>query len=868
MNLIDEMACEAIHDPYFSELFSLSEKLYWQNLLPRTILTHQVFTDCQLTDLLTFADILSLSSETSHRNISLKIISCLQRVFSDNPKFQYFSKGIMVRLGNFPGYELLAQKSSTSDEFSIDISIEKDFKSHINKDQNSDRIFTDSQFSVFQALLDRNHFSFSGPTSFGKSFILTSFIKSTLLNNKRGTNIVFLVPTRALVSQTLKKFKDILRDLTGYSISASPDIPALLRGKSQHYIFVFTPERLLHYLSSPGNPSIEYVFVDEAQKVISNDTRSVTYYHAISLAERNSCKLFFSSPNVKNTDVFLKLFNKSTSETMVVTETPVCQMRLFVDLLAHKATIFSDVTSLENIDIDTNTNLYSFIKSFSENVDPEHYKSLVYCNTIDDTISCAREMAETLTPLDSPVLKKASEEIASFIHKEYFLVDLIQKGIGFHFGKLPQRVRDIVEQLYEHGDLHYLFCTSTLLEGVNLPAQNIFILNNQIGNRDFRSIDFWNLAGRAGRLAQELCGNVICVRWTSKNGRWTTDSSLDLIRNKSIEELDSDIISGKENFYQNLLNAAKNQPFTRKDTSDTQKRLYKGYSNVLLSHFADARSSLLRNEFQRNKPEHVKDILAIEKSLEIPSDIISKFPSIKVSYQDQLWQMDQRKLIIMSDPTYENCLAMLYHLCALYHWEDEESGGQHPLLPRRNTNMLKHYASLMNNWMNSKSMNEIIASNIYSHRGQTIQNGFTISGKPNYVLFNESNKVHLNIVINKTISEIDSFIRFTLKNYFENYYCILERRLGKAHAGANWAVFMEHGTSKNPLIEIQKLGIPRHLSNLVLSDFGNACTFDDNGELIAFDTDVIIEKIQKQDSDKYNELLQSLKDNYLIDDEK
>lgn len=229
----------------------------------------------------------------------------------------------MVRLGNFPGYKLLSGSNSDSDESSLDIAIEKEFKLSINKDQNSDRVFTDSQLSVFQPLLDRNHFSFSGPTSFGKSFILTAFIKSILVNNKRGTNIVFLVPTRALVSQTLKKFKDILDDIDGYSISASPDIPALLRGKTQHYIFIFTPERLLHYLSTPTNPPIEYVFVDEAQKIVSDDTRSVIYYHAISLAERNSCKLFFASPNVKNTDIFLKLFNKSTSDTMVVTETPV-----------------------------------------------------------------------------------------------------------------------------------------------------------------------------------------------------------------------------------------------------------------------------------------------------------------------------------------------------------------------------------------------------------------------------------------------------------------------------------------------------------------------------------------------------------------
>lgn len=865
MNLIDEMAHEAIEDKYFLDLLERTEKIYWQRILQVSDWSALTLSAAQLDDILAFADILSLSSDASHRNIALKIISCLHSTYVDNPKYQYYSKGLMLRLGNFPGYTLLTRDSNNDSEESLDLAIEKEFKQIINRDEYSNKVFTDSQHAVFQALLDRNHFSFSGPTSFGKSFILTSFIKSILINNKRGTNIVFLVPTRALVSQTLKKFKDILSDMEDYAISASPDIPALLRNQKKHYIFIFTPERFLHYLSTPSNPSIEYVFVDEAQKIVSEDTRSVIYYHAISLAERNSCKLFFASPNIANTDIFLKLFNKSTKETMVITEAPVCQMRLFIDLISHTATIFSDSANSETIYIDNQLDLYSMIDSISKKVDPLRYKSLVYCNTIDDTIRCAKEMADTLNEIDSPELKKASDEIAAFIHKDYYLVSLIRKGVGFHFGKLPQKVRDIVEQLYEKGDLHYLFCTSTLLEGVNLPAQNIFILNNQVGNRDFRAIDFWNLAGRAGRLAQELCGNVICVRWSTKNGRWTTDSSLDIVRSKKVEQIETDIISGRHNFYQNLLNAAKDEPFTRRDTPDEQQRIFKSYSNVLLSHFADDRSSLLRNEFQRKKPQGVIEILNYEKNLEVPADIISRFPGIKVSYQDQLWKANPRKLKKMDIPTYDSCLALLECLCDVYHWETEETGGRHPLLPHGNRNCLRHYASLMSDWMNSKSINEIIAANIRSHKGKRIPNGYTSNNTRNYEMFNPGSKVHLNIIINETISDIDTFIRFSLKTYFENYYCILERRFGKENAGRNWAIYMEHGTCKKALIEIQKLGIPRHLSNVLLSDFKECCKFDSSGELVELYVPAILQKIHKQGHEKYAELVQSMVDNYLVD---
>lgn len=311
MNIIDEMANDALNDEYFFTLFHKAEKLYWSYLLEPTPFNIS-FSKDEYSDILTFADILSLSSTAEHKNLAIKIISCLRHLYENDAKYQYYSQGIMIRLGNFPGYNLLSAQNNAETNVSlpIDISIEKQLKERINKDVYSDKIFTDAQYYMLDALLDKNHFSFSGPTSFGKSFILTSFIKNLMMNNKRGLNIVFLVPTRALVSQTLKKFKSVVDDMEGYFLTSSPDIPSILHSRDAHYIFVFTPERLLHYFSVASNPSIEYVFVDEAQKVLSADTRSVVYYHAISLAERKSCKLFFSSPNISNVDVFLKLFNR------------------------------------------------------------------------------------------------------------------------------------------------------------------------------------------------------------------------------------------------------------------------------------------------------------------------------------------------------------------------------------------------------------------------------------------------------------------------------------------------------------------------------------------------------------------------------
>lgn len=56
-----------------------------------------------------------------------------------------------------------------------------------------------------------------------------------------------------------------------------------------------------------------------------------------------------------------------------------------------------------------------------------------------------------------------------------------------------------------------MFCTSTLLEGVNLPADNLFITDNKIFRSAISPVDFRSLIGRVGRISYNLYGNVFFV---------------------------------------------------------------------------------------------------------------------------------------------------------------------------------------------------------------------------------------------------------------------------------------------------------------------------------------------------------------------
>lgn len=157
------------------------------------------------------------------------------------------------------------------------------------------------------------------------------------------------------------------------------------------------------------------------------------------------------------------------------------------------------------------TNLRNAIKILGRDV-----QNIIYCNTIDDTISYALQFAKSLNFKNDPHLDSLIELVQKTMHEDYYLVDCLKKGIAFHFGGLPQRIREKIELLFRDKVIDNIFCTSTLLEGVNLPAKNIFILSNAIGLKPFSDIDFWNLAGRAGRLTKDLSGNIICLRLIKK----------------------------------------------------------------------------------------------------------------------------------------------------------------------------------------------------------------------------------------------------------------------------------------------------------------------------------------------------------------
>lgn len=89
------------------------------------------------------------------------------------------------------------------------------------------------------------------------------------------------------------------------------------------------------------------------------------------------------------------------------------------------------------------------------------------------------------------------EWISENIHPEWYYVEYLKQGIGIHHGKTPIFLRKYIENEYAKldGCIHTILCTSTLVEGINTPTNNLVIVD-----KPRNVFELNNLIGRVGRL--------------------------------------------------------------------------------------------------------------------------------------------------------------------------------------------------------------------------------------------------------------------------------------------------------------------------------------------------------------------------------
>jgi len=430
---------------------------------------------------------------------------------------------ILSRIGNFPARELLDRDAGPMDA-RRDPFLELEML--VRRCENrlrgtaSETVLTDFQVRLIRALESQTSVSVSAPTSAGKSFTLEIELLRRLKDDE-SCIALFLVPTRALIRQVTFDLVKILRDhdLNSVPVLSAPTPPDNI-AEVKKLIYVLTQERLATLLTAnEANLRIDAIIVDEAHE-IGEPRRGQTLERAlaIALARFPQARLFFSSPLRSNPELLLRVFGRE-GESFVEHLSPVTQniinvyqMERSVKTARMELLIDNEVGPLGNVDLPFRFR-GRYMGKFAFYFTKPDDTSIVYCNEPGAADKVAVDIA---AEIEEEIQDQDLSDLASFLRQEvhplYRLSAFVRKGIAFHYGNIPQIIRGRIEELLRDRKLRFVCCTSTLLQGMNLPAKNIFVEAPTKGRgKPMQKGDFWNLVGRAGRMSSEFQGNVFCI---------------------------------------------------------------------------------------------------------------------------------------------------------------------------------------------------------------------------------------------------------------------------------------------------------------------------------------------------------------------
>lgn len=351
------------------------------------------------------------------------------------------------------------------------------------------KVFHDEQKYLLDLINSNKNVIASAPTSFGKSLLIEEIVASM-----KYKNILIIQPTLALLDETRKKlsryldkYKLIIRTNQKYSYSDKGNI------------FLLTSERVNEYESFP---EIDFLIVDEFYKFSSkrDDERHQSLNNAfIKIFKRSAPRFYFLGPNIDGiTPGFSEKFNAVFYESQ------------YSLVRCNSFNIYEDYDGLfGNLGNKAKFKEKILFELLAERSDEQ---SIIYCASPAKARKLSKNYSSFISK-NSLAAKYSNLPLIEWIEKNistsWSLIDSLRLGVAFHDGALPRHITSSIIDYFNDGLINVLFCTSTIIEGVNTSAKNIVYFDNKKGDSlDIDYFDYSNIKGRAGRLMQHYSGNV------------------------------------------------------------------------------------------------------------------------------------------------------------------------------------------------------------------------------------------------------------------------------------------------------------------------------------------------------------------------
>ncbi|MHB1684964.1 MAG: DEAD/DEAH box helicase [Bacilli bacterium] len=754
------------------------------------------------------ASVLARSEEGKHQDAALRIAQfCLVSDSCDETQ-KAAAAVILDMLTNLAGIKLATEREMLSADYEsiIPMPLQLDriyrgiaYSILIGKEARVEHV-NRFQLAVYQGAQAADWLSVSAPTSAGKSFILLRVLLEHLENNPDGI-IVYLVPTRALVQQVQVDVTQILvSNGYGYAkVSALPTLPK--KDVVIPHIYVLTQERMQWLLNESTTFAPDFLIVDEAQK-IAEGSRGILLQQVIEEIVHRSLttKVLFSSPMTENPELLLEHAPSDRQCLPILSEqVTVNQNLLWASQVKRKPREWTltlmqgdNAILLGDFQLKTSPNPPSKRLPYVAHClgDPRG-GNLVYVNGPAEAETVAHVLKE-LQPKELQVdteIKELIHLVNVVINPTYSLAETLSRRVAFHYGSMPLIIKTEVERLFASGKIKFLVCTSTLIEGVNLPAKSIFIRGPRKGRGvPMGEMDFWNLAGRAGRQGKEFQGNVMCIDPTDEHV-WKEPPPRNRMRYEMTRMVDQTLL-GEADALINFIEAG-----TPRNLANEHPHLEYAFTYLLREYLRhEGNCDWLRNKYESAFVDRLcqtlNDVIA---KIDVPESSVRGNPGISPLAQQELLNYfreyeGQSEDLLPIAPESEDAYDGYVQLVGVI---NRYLSGDHPSLT-------VPHAILIYNWLRGKSLAEIIRQNWYSRQR------------------NPRNTKTLPAVIRETMKDIEDYARFRFAKYASCYVEILKLYLNgigredlMEEIPPQLNIWLEFGASQKTQVSLMSLGLSR-----------------------------------------------------------
>jgi superfamily II DNA/RNA helicase len=827
--MIDELATRIWNRDAFQEEY----RRLIQESLSQSVRINQANTPLDrstLRRLLQSATHFAASSHSEYREAAYRIATSAWQLFSNEyDNLNEIALVILTRLGNFPAANYLYRDQNENKGSRLPQALWFELAAHEagNTIEIGERveILTDFQKRLWDILSSGVSVAVTAPTSAGKSFALQRYLISTLIRNAGWA--LYIVPTRTLINQISASILRLIKELNSDNLAVStiPITPHELDKSSG--VYILTQERLQMLLEAENHINFQLVIIDEAQ-MVSEDARGVILQSVIERVHSITpdIQFLFGSPQTHNPEIFRDLFDLENAELVTERESPVAQNLIFIDRVSRhprevviSAYIGSERSTLGRLEFEQalrgNDDTFAYLSwIFGRNE-----KSLVYAggparceklaNKLVQLAQTQREKVSEAPPID-PALVDFSAFIKEHVHPEYFLAESILYGVAFHYGNMPAIIRKTVEEFFDEGRLTYLVCTSTLLHGVNLPAKNLFLFNPTKGrdqetrkDTPLTTLDFWNLAGRAGRLGKDFEGNVFLVELS----KWKSQP----LEGEKYQEvkpaLITTIVDRSSKFLEFIQNQENPSGGKQQAIENAFVKIFNDYRRGQLSRTLDKTIGTEQSELRASIESAVQEVAA---SISVPTSITERNINVSVFRQQEMLDYlthkistegPERFIPVHPSQPWDDACDNLKRLFKRIHSHFEKKPGQD------RTEFF--FAPLALRWMRGEPLARLI-DDAYRYKQES-----------------ESGSVQIANVIRDVMAKIEQDLRFRYVKYTNCYNDLLKEALKQTgheeliESIPPISLFLEIGASSYTMINLVGLGLSRTAASIIAARADN-----------------------------------------------